>query len=481
MSSSRFRWVFCQLDAIRQCLPSSLRRTLEELPESLDETYERIITDIKKGIWADAYRMLQCLTVAIRPLTVAELAEILALDFDGAKQGIPELNSNWRWEDHEQAVLSTCSSLITIVPGHRDPVVQFSHFSVKEFLLSNRLTMSTKDISRFHIIPEDANALIASACLGVLLRDPVHLPGYDNGATTAPLARYAAENWVSHAKVENAASCIREGVRYLFDPDKPYFAAWVNQYDNYPYAWNPPLKIERLPGAAPLFYAAFLGFQDIVESLTSKYPQYINAISGEAGTALHSASHIGHLRIVCSLLKSGADVDSRGVWNSSPLQLALTKGHSDVVQCLLDHGADANVQDDFYDTPLTIAAVHGNPEIVRILLHHSADANYQDESGLTPLHRALLYGASKGDYPEIVRLLLKHGANPNILDNNHRTPLHLVSSWGLVSLRHEVAHILLVHGADVGVEDDEGQTPLQGALASEQLDLVQLLSEYSTK
>src|SRR6201996_9837372 len=106
MPLSRFRWVFCQLDALRQCLPSSLRRTLAELPESLDETYERIVMDIKKGNRADAYRMLQCLAVAIRPLTVAELAELLAFDFDATKDGIPELNSKWRWGDHEQGGLS---------------------------------------------------------------------------------------------------------------------------------------------------------------------------------------------------------------------------------------------------------------------------------------------------------------------------------------------------------------------------------------
>ncbi|KAH9035901.1 hypothetical protein EDB85DRAFT_2112683, partial [Lactarius pseudohatsudake] len=97
-----FRWVFCQLETLRQCLPQSVRRTLNELPESLDETYERVMTEIKKANQVHAYRMLQCLTVAVRPLSVAELAELLAFDFDVAKDGIPELNSEWRWEDHEQ-------------------------------------------------------------------------------------------------------------------------------------------------------------------------------------------------------------------------------------------------------------------------------------------------------------------------------------------------------------------------------------------
>ncbi|KAF8261137.1 hypothetical protein EI94DRAFT_1705763 [Lactarius quietus] len=190
-----FRWVFCQLDTLRQCLPSCVRHTLEQLPESLDETYERIMMDIQKANKGQAYRMLQCLAVAVRPLSVAELAEILAFEFDAANGGTPKLNANWRWEDHEQAVLSTCSSLITIVTSDYDyPVVQFSHFSVKEFLMSDRL--STKDISRYHIILEDANTLLASACLGVLLQGPVD----ENGAATAPLARYATENWVSHAQ-----------------------------------------------------------------------------------------------------------------------------------------------------------------------------------------------------------------------------------------------------------------------------------------
>jgi hypothetical protein len=74
--------------------------------------------------------------VAIRPLRVAELAEVLAVDFDDA-EGIPKLNPDWRWEDQEQALLIACSSLIAIVEAGDSRVVQFSHFSVKEFLTSS--------------------------------------------------------------------------------------------------------------------------------------------------------------------------------------------------------------------------------------------------------------------------------------------------------------------------------------------------------
>ena len=56
-------------------------------------------------------------------------------------------------------------------------------------------------------------------------------PVDENGATTAPLAQYAAMYWVTHAQVKNIASRIRDGMDCLFDPDRPYFTAWVKLYD----------------------------------------------------------------------------------------------------------------------------------------------------------------------------------------------------------------------------------------------------------
>jgi hypothetical protein len=474
--------VFCQLDALRQCLPSSVRPTLAELPESLDETYERIVKDIKKGNHADAYRMLQCLVVAIRPLSVAELAELLAFDFDASatKGGIPQLNPKWRWEDHEQAVLSTCSSLITIVPADDSPVVQFSHFSVKEFLLSDRLATSAKDISRYHIALEDANTLIAKACLGVLLRDPVDES--DAATASSPLALYAAEHWVAHAKVENVTSLIRKGIEFLFHPERPYFSAWIKLHNAGNDHWNRQLEGKIQRKAAPLYHAAFHGFYETVERLALKYPQYVNAISGLAGTALHAASATGDVEVVRLLLKCGADVDARGVVNLSPLHIAVDRKHLQVVKCLLDHGADTNCQPDHHMSPLRLAGAKGNLEIVRALLEHDADLNFRDEGDWTLIHYACYYYYPNGD--SLVRLLLAHGADPNTRDNKRRTPLHLASfdEFGTAApFRLEIARILLAYGANVDAEDELGTTPLQVALAGGQAELVQLLSEYCSQ
>ncbi|KAH9172311.1 hypothetical protein EDB89DRAFT_1886149, partial [Lactarius sanguifluus] len=77
-----FRWVYCQLEMLRLCLRSRVRQFLNELPDSLDETYERVLKEIHKTNQVYAQRLLQCLTVAIRPLRVYELAAILTFDVD---------------------------------------------------------------------------------------------------------------------------------------------------------------------------------------------------------------------------------------------------------------------------------------------------------------------------------------------------------------------------------------------------------------
>jgi len=429
--------------------------------------------EIEKTNQAYTYRMLQCLAVAARPLSVTELAELLAFDFEGAKNGIPKLNSGWRWEDHEQAVLSTCSGLVTVIPGHGTPIVQFSHYSVKDFLLSDRLAKSMRDISRFHISLDEAHTLLAQTCLGVLLHDP----DVNDSADSVPLDRYAAEHWVTHAQVGNVASRVRDGMKYLFDSDKPHFEAWVRLHnvDTRPYGNGP----DGEPGARQLYYAALCGFHELVEHLVLKYPKCASARGGNLGTALHSASFAGHFRTVQSLLRHGAGVDVRNGSNYTPLGYASREGHRDVVQCLIDHGADVNSQQ-VLDSSLSFAAFLGHVDVVQVLLERGADVNFQGATGRTALHFAI-NGASADklgrDYSQVVLLLQEHGAKTNARDICNQTPLHLVCK-STASSKLSITFDLLEHGADENAKDLEGRTPLQVALAEGQADITQLISEF---
>jgi hypothetical protein len=124
----------------------------------LDETYERMLLNIDPEKQEFAQRLFQCLTMSIRPLRVDELAEILAIRFNS--DSMPNYNADWRSGDAKEAVLSACSSLITVANVDGSQVVQFSHFSVKEFLTSERLSTMGSELSRHRILPGPAHTVM---------------------------------------------------------------------------------------------------------------------------------------------------------------------------------------------------------------------------------------------------------------------------------------------------------------------------------
>ena len=385
--------MFCQLEVLRHCFPSSVKLFLEELPESLDETYERILREITKPNQGHEHRLMQCLVAAVRPLEVKELAEVLAFDFN--VEGIPKLNPGWRWEDQEEAVMTACSSLVIIVKDGDSRVVQFSHFSVKEFLTANRLAEPIKDVSRYHIRLEAAHAILARACLGVLLRldDDIDRDKIEN----FPLARYAARYWTTHAQTENVLSRIKDGMECLFDADKPHFATW--QWIQGPMDTMCPEK----PELVPLHYAASFGFYDLTEHLIAKHPEHVNARYGMEGrmTPMHHAAARGHADICSLLLEHGADLEGHGYLDQTPLHLASLTGKLEAVRCLLDHGANIDSRMRNGWTPLHRAVSKKRIQVVRFLLERGADANARGSAGVTPFQLAV--GEEKGE--EIIEVL----------------------------------------------------------------------------
>ena len=98
------------------------------------------------------------------------LAELLAFDFQSSSfGGIPNLKADLRWDDHKAAVLSTCSSLITIFRDGDSQVVQFSHFLVKEYPRPSTCTVTWKCLAVLYRSRASTHDH-GPACLGTLLR-----------------------------------------------------------------------------------------------------------------------------------------------------------------------------------------------------------------------------------------------------------------------------------------------------------------------
>jgi Ankyrin repeats (many copies)/Ankyrin repeats (3 copies) len=366
---------------------------------------------------------MQCLVAAVRPLEVKELAEVLAFNFD--TEGIPKLNSNWRWEDQEGAIMLACSSLVTIVKDGDSRVVQFSHFSVKEFLTADRLAEPMRDVSRYHIELEVAHTILAQACIGVLLRLDDHVDR-DN-IKDFPLARYAAEHWPRHAKFGSVSARIKDGMECLFDEDKPHFATWL-WVDGGMSTMRP-----KKPEAVPLYHAAELAFRDLAAHLIARHPEHVNAMMTHSeDTAMHAAARGGNADIVSLLLEHDADVDSGDVINATSLHLAAYRGTLSVGKCLLDHGADINAPDRDGETPLFDAAHRGHVEFIQMLFERGVVIDARDGLGRTSLHWVVLEGKI-----EVARLFLKHGADVNARDKSGKTPSQYTTKQEILELLSE--------------------------------------------
>ena len=460
----------CKVDHICDCLPARIRHALADLPKALDEKYEHILRGIQEGNWEFAHRMFQFVSVASRPLHVKELADLLAFDFEAGS--IPKFYEDWRLEDDPaDAVLSTCSTILAIANDQGSPTIQFSHISIREFLTSIRLAEATDIIScRYHISMTLAHTLAAQACLGILLHLDEDITSDSLGYF--PLAEYAAEHWADHARFEDVWGNVEDGMKQLFDPNKPHLAICVWICDpsvpkrDRPTRNKTPLPLPR----TPLHYAASWGLHPVVDFLIIEHLQDVcSRNSTDNATPLHLASQNGHVNAAETLIGHGADVTAQNSAGQTPLHLASYWGQVVVARMLIERGADVMALTNYGETPLHLASQKGGADIAHMLIQRGADVTALTNYGETPLHLA----SEEGEVDTARILIERGGADITAQNNDGWTPLHLASQMGQV----DVARMLIERGADLTAQNDYGWTPLHLASDWGQVDVARMLVE----
>lgn len=162
----------------------------------------------------------------------------------------------------------------------------------------------------------------------------------------------------------------------------------------------------------PLIVAARYGHNKVVRMLLDKFKPDLeqegtvkfNGYVIEGASALWAAAGAGHLSVLKTLVKAGANVNHQTKTNSTPLRAACFNGRLDIVKYLIDHQADINIPNTFNNTCLMIASYKGHLDIVNFLLDKGADPNKKAFCGATALHFAAECGHSN-----IVCELLKYG------------------------------------------------------------------------
>jgi hypothetical protein len=274
-----------------------IRQALEDIPETLDETYERIFASIPSHHEGQVRTIMALLAFSTRPMTIQEVAEAVAVD---------TVDECFAEEDrlrHPYDILELCTSLVTLpgvgsntdaafkkerggyVPLKPDvKILQFSHFTVKEFILSDRA--QRKLPKALSISTSTCHVYITKLCL-------IYLLGFNGGRNARvfrhedfPLLAYTAIHWTRHW---NAISLedkpqVEELLLRLFDTSKS------ESLGNYLNLYNPTAS----GGLQEGFNRGVLGRAG-------------NRRAVQFGSALYYACNLGLANIVSWILDSNGE------------------------------------------------------------------------------------------------------------------------------------------------------------------------------
>ena len=536
-----------------------LRNIVSEMPLEINETYERDlekVRNLKPAQKVRALAILRWIVFALRPLTVRELAEAIAMTTDDTPDTYPYDDLPDMWEHgyvDEQYVNSyirrSCGSLVEL-RGHGDNkslalhTVHFVHFSVKEYLL--RSDDINNDQCRLESVcfPDGGKEhnRLAQLCLQYLCYDVFgEKERFRDGQRIQvyPFLAYAARSWWVHAQHDHRVSeDIMPWAQKLFNPSTSNWILWSKVFEGELEIEDEKLgvaaegvgvdeediedecesrslapsdedsaissedQIDKTGGSdnepSPIYYAALLGFTDLVKALQSQgfscsrpggtygFPlqaavrnahqetvEYlvtqdidVNQRGGQYSLAICAAAALGLNKIMDILIRAGADRSGEDSMGQNCLHFACKQGAQATVKPLLDAGLDPMKKAKTGKTPFYESVESGNHTIVSWLLNSGADADDVDQQGIPAICRAVSLG-----HEEVVNELINHHADVNKGGPDGFTCLHEA-----VFQEHlAIVHILLANSADINAQDNYGWTPLGLAIADSTFEISQLL------
>ncbi|EKD17225.1 uncharacterized protein L3040_008869 [Drepanopeziza brunnea f. sp. 'multigermtubi'] len=470
-----------QLDMISTLkTDKAIRMTLQTLPDGLTAIYESVLESTLEQYPTqvqDIKRILQWLVCCAEPLTASELAEIVAigpedksLDLDG----VPI--------DHED-VTEPISQLIALEHEGGDVIVQFSHFSIQEYLCGRKIAAGPlKDL---HIDEEEAHALAAEICVQYLSFSDFNEPlsaglasptkHLNRELKTFSLLEYATLYWHYHLRMSNMT---REAFAARMVPRLQWFLNSETQPNIFTH-WQAMILMlkpdDKSSTHSPLCFAIRHGLRPIVDAMLPLLSN-VNLVFPNGFTCLGAAASGSQVQIAKALLNRGADVDlPTGDRGQTPLHLAAENGDEEMVRFLLNAGASIYARSDSKTTPFYRAARSGNLNVLRLLYDKGSDINAKSWDGWTPLMEAVENG-----HAAAVKLLLGWGADPGICTRYGNTALGLAASYRSAPIQALLEAAVKIHGEAAANESrvDEPPDVDTGDCDSEDSDLETVFISY---
>ena len=388
----------CQLDYLNRLrCDADRRKALDNLPPGLFQIYGRIFQQIVSEDAETALRALKWLVCSARPLTLHELATAAVIvPEDGVFD--PELSF-----DDEESLLEILGSLILV--SRPTNTVSIAHFSVTEYLTSRKLPPEQSNNPHYIDVTKTHGEILESCLIYLRYTSKEYsaqnhppFPGEDS------FVKYAVVHWPFHARVVEFIPYYRDLITSFL-----HGGPSDTSYNRWPTLYAPEIPtLHKVPDEmrTSLYYAAYFGFPNVVETLL-KFPEYSNDPVMK-GYALVGAALSSQFQIIARLLEEEINVEFFNADGIPALSIALFCLHDrpQFVHLLSSQKSPTTssvLRGDVWK-PLHLTAIYGNVKAAKVQLANGADVTVRtDVRDFTSLHLAAWYQNT-----EMLGLLIKH-------------------------------------------------------------------------
>ena len=341
-----------------------MKGALGELPPDLDQTYDEILRSVPRADTGYLRCALQFTVFAARPMTIAEVVEAVIIDSD--TRIIDEDSRLQRPED----LLDIGKSLFIQPHDGSDGkrLLELSHYSVKEYLLSERI--SKGPAARFHLGERPAQLDISVRCLTYLAQDIFEevwqdfdaktwestkgdlgakflIQGHKQRLAEYPFLDYSARHCFDHCQDEEIQRAIAPLARDIFSAKRSgrfrnmTYTCVFKPDESWGSLYQRTFRYSLISVAARFGLTSLVAYllrQGVPADYISPKPAWVEEYF-EGQTALYRAAEFGHERLCRVLIEAGASLEGIGNYDC-PLSAAGRSGRSEIVRLMLDVGAD---------------------------------------------------------------------------------------------------------------------------------------------
>ncbi|KAJ5635470.1 uncharacterized protein N7484_008783 [Penicillium longicatenatum] len=303
----RFRWAELQIEELKTHVDENeLKKALDSVPPTLEETYRKVLEGIKKHNVAKARDML--MLICLSPVALDVHAVVKMTKVRGPND-----------------VVTICTtSLVSL----NDSTIQLAHFSVQEYLI---VKLKEDKHHECHFTEADGHKYLTEKTVDLLLAQTEYITE-EKKALELPHFLYAAKHWDYHLAAaggfDKMSPELQVKINRLFT-DSEVYVNWVRGADSDD--WHARNEWSRV----------FSTIEEPDEHADNEWSKVFSECEGP----IHRASVMGLVHTVDALLQQGADplepyTCSHPEWRKaeilSSFGIAARVGNLDILQSLLD-------------------------------------------------------------------------------------------------------------------------------------------------